>query len=254
MKRALIFLTVVPLLPLLALLLAPLPAAARGGCTVLLHGLARSDRSMAPLEAALNYQGHQVVNTGYASTAADIKTLAEQTLTPAIARCGGHKVNIVTHSMGGILLRQWVKLHGAGALGRVVMLAPPNQGSEIVDSFSGLALFQALNGPAGRELGTSGLPATLGPVTFELGVIAGNRSLNPVFSRLIPGEDDGKVSVASTRVAGMVDHITLPVTHTLMMFDARVMAQTLRFLDTGAFAPALSTREALRALLKKPGT
>jgi triacylglycerol lipase len=251
MKRVLILLAV---LPVLALLLAPLPAAAGVGCTVLLHGLARSDRSMAPIEAALRFRGHLVVNAGYASTSATVGALAETTLTPAIARCGGQNVNVITHSMGGILVRQWVKVHGAGALGRVVMLGPPNQGSEIVDRFSGLALFQAINGPAGGELGTRGLPPTLGPVTFELGVIAGNRSLNPAFSRLIPGADDGKVSVASTRVAGMAAHLTLPVTHTLMMFDARVMAQTLRFLDTGAFEPALSTRDALRALLKKPGT
>ena len=250
MKRVLILLAVLPVLALLA----PLAAAAGVSCTVLLHGLARSARSMAPLEAALHYRGHQVVNAGYASTTGSIKTLAEQTLSPAIARCGGQNVNVITHSMGGILVRQWVKVHGAGALGRVVMLGPPNQGSEIVDRFSGLALFQAINGPAGGELGTRGLPPTLGPVTFELGVIAGNRSLNPAFSRLIPGADDGKVSVASTRVAGMAAHLTLPVTHTLMMFDARVMAQTLHFLDTGAFAPALSTREALRALRKKPGT
>jgi triacylglycerol lipase len=249
MKRVLNLLAV---LPVLAAMLVPLPAAARGGCTVLLHGLARSARSMAPLEAALRFRGHQVVNAGYASTVATIETLAETTLSPAIARCGGQNVDVITHSMGGILLRQWVKLHGAGALGRVVMLGPPNQGSEIVDTFSGRALFQAINGPAGSELGTKGLPLTLGPVTFELGVIAGNRTLNPAFSRLIPGADDGKVSVASTRVAGMAAHLTLPVTHTLMMFDARVMAQTLGFLDTGAFAPALSSRDALRALLRRP--
>jgi len=209
-------------------------------CVILLHGLVRSAASMETLEKTLTAEGYVVSNIDYPSRDHAIEALAEIAVGGGIEQCqqqGATKLNFVTHSLGGILVRLYLKHNPRDDVNRVVMLGPPNQGSEVVDSLKKVPGFELLNGQAGMQLGTSesDIPRSLGPVEFELGVIAGTHSINLILSTFLPNPDDGKVSVASTKVEGMRDFIALPTTHPFMMKNDQVIAQVIHFLRHGAF-------------------
>ncbi|WP_432741350.1 alpha/beta fold hydrolase [Methylobacter sp. G7] len=207
---------------------------------ILLHGLARTSRSMNKAGRLLAAYGYKIINVDYPSRSADISALAQTYIVQALKQCnteGIKKIHFLTHSMGGILLRDYLASQTIDKLGRVVMLAPPNQGSEVVDKLGGWRLFYTLNGPAGLQLGTGkdSMPNRLGPVNFQLGIIAGSKSINPLLSRLIPGINDGKVSVSRAQVAGMQDFIVMPYSHPFIMRRVAVIEQALHFIQRGYF-------------------
>lgn len=206
---------------------------------ILLHGLARTRRSMRPPTVFFRERGYAAINVGYPSRRASIEVLANDALPPAIAelrRTGVGRIHFVTHSMGGILLRAWLAGERPSELGRVVMLSPPNQGSELVDCLGRFAWFRLLFGPAGLQLttGPEGLPSRLGPADFPLGVITGNRPA-PGLGGFFPGPGDGKVSIARAQLQGMADFLVLPCGHSLIMRRRSVCEQAAFFLENGRF-------------------
>lgn len=209
-------------------------------CVILLHGLVRTERSMLKLEHHLKNHGFHVVNIGYPSREKNIQTLSVETINKAIKECdkvNPVKIHFVTHSMGGILVRYYLWENKINNLGRIVMLSPPNQGSEAVDKFKDLSLFKWLNGPAGRQLSTDkeSLPNKLGPVDYEVGVITGDKTINPILSMLIPGKDDGKVSVEKAKLTGMKDFLVVHKAHPFIMKDEDIMNQVIYFIENGVF-------------------
>lgn len=215
-----------------------IPVQAHSSCVVLLHGLARTDSSMETLETELQQANFQTVNVDYPSRDYPIEELAETTIPPALEQCKrDEEINFVTHSLGGILVRQYLSNHAIPNLGRVVMLGPPNQGSEVVDQLKNIPAFHFINGDAGMQLGTGemSVPNKLGPAEFDLGIIAGTESINLILSLIIPSTDDGKVSVERTKLDGMNDHIEMETSHPFMMKNKKVIGQVIHYLKHGKF-------------------
>ena len=205
---------------------------------VLLHGLGRTDRSMQLLADRIADAGFATHNIHYPSREQAPEALIQYIGAEVGACCAAAKrLHFVTHSLGGIVVRQYLTKHTLKNPGRVVMLAPPNQGSEAVDKLGHLTLFDWIYGPAGRQLGTApdALPMQLPAPPVEVGVIAGTRTMNWVLSRMIPGPDDGKVSVERTKLPGMVDFATVDSSHPFIMRNQEVMVLTLAFLRNGSF-------------------
>ncbi len=209
---------------------------------MLLHGLARSSTSLNTMEQALQDEGYRTANIDYPSRDFEIAELAVIAVEEGLAACRAgddiEKIHFVTHSLGGILIRQYLATGSIDELGRVVMLGPPNQGSAAADDLEGVPGFDWINGPAGGQLGKgeNSVPLALGPADFELGIIAGNRTIDPITSAVLDDPDDGRVSVADTRLEGMDDFIVVEHSHAFMMRMRRPIELTILFLKTGRFS------------------
>ena len=219
-------------------------------CVLLVHGLARSDASLYILDRSLKNAGYETFRVSYPSRKGNIDDLTDLAFSEAESFCSEETMHVVTHSLGGILTRIWLAGGLPNNLGRVVMLGPPNHGSEMVDMLRDIPAFEWIYGDAGLQLGTTeaDLPSQLPPVNFELGVIAGRLSINPLLTLATTTANDGVVTVDSTRIDGMQDHVTVMATHSLMMNNPIVIAQAINFLREGAFVEELSPIDALAYL------
>ena len=211
-------------------------------CVILLHGLGRTYGSMEKMARALETAGFATANMDYPSREYPIEKLALDVIPQGLRRCdtlGACRIHFVTHSLGGILVRYYLSQKRIQRLGRVVMLSPPNQGSEAADALLDMAFYQWFNGPAGQQLGTGpgSLVIQLGPVRYPVGVITGNTHalFDAWLADLIPGPDDGKVSVERAKVEGMADFLSLPYAHPFIMEESEVIDQTIHFLRQGRF-------------------
>jgi len=213
-----------------------------GECVVLVHGMGRTLHSMDEMQERLVDEGYHTVSLGYPSTRATIEEVVSSHFPAALAQCQQFypsTIHFVSHSLGGIVLRAILKERAPENLGRVVMLSPPNHGSEAADNLKDWWLYQWINGPAGQQLTTdeNSFPNQLGPVDYPVGVITGDRYFffDYYLSNIIPGSDDGKVSVASSRLEGMQDFLVVHATHPFIMDDEYVQDETLYFLENGSF-------------------
>lgn len=215
-----------------------LPTVQAKECVIFLHGLARTAGSMKAIANAFEKQGFTAINVSYPSRQHSIETLAPLAIEQGLAECPAESVvHFVTHSLGGILVRYYLQHNEVANLGRVVMLAPPNQGSAVVDTYLNVPGFVKINGPAVKQLGTddNSVPLQLDRVDFELGVIAGTKSINPILSLSLENPDDGKVSMEKSKVEGMTDFVAVPHSHPYIMKSAAVIEHTLSFINTGRF-------------------
>jgi len=211
-------------------------------CVILLHGLGRTKYSMTKIERRLKEEGYLVVNCDYPSTKKTIEELSRIHVSEAVKCCrnqSAKKIHFVTHSLGGILVRQYLQKNSIPDGGRVIMLSPPNKGSVIADRLKNNFLYKWITGPAGQQLGTGNksVPNRLNPIEVEVGVITGNRSLEPWFSSMIPGDDDGKVSVKRAGLKEMNDFLVVESSHTFIMQNSEVIDQIVIYLKNGRFNP-----------------
>lgn len=211
---------------------------ANADCVVLLHGLLRSSAAMDKLAVALSERDYRVANIDYPSRHKTIEELAPEAVEAGLEECADEQpIHFVGHSLGGILVRYYLSENSLPTLGRVVMLGSPNHGSQVIDNLGEVPGFRMLNGPAAAQLGTdeNSVPLSLGPVDYEVGIIAGTRTINVILSQYLPNPDDGKVSLESAKVEGMTDFLAVPHSHPFIMKNAGVIAQTIHFLEHGKF-------------------
>ena len=209
----------------------------KGEAVILLHGIGRNARSMGSLARYFEKAGYHTICVAYPSTSATIESIAREYIAPAVSQCRGFRhIHFITHSMGGIVARQYLQHNSLPQGSRMVMLSPPNSGADLVEALKQYEFFEKV-GPGARQLGKDeySIIPSLKPLKLEVGVITGDLSLNPIFSSMLPGPDDGMVTVDGARLPEMKDFLVVPTDHIFIKRDFDVIRQTAHFIEYGSF-------------------
>jgi pimeloyl-ACP methyl ester carboxylesterase len=221
-----------------------------GEAVILIHGIARSSQSMQALREAIAdemlYEGKTSCHTfgfDYPSTRVGIDESAEYLHRVIESLEGIERIHFVTHSMGGLVVRAYLAKHAEPRLGRLVMIATPNQWAELATLLKANPLFKLILGPSGQQLPADpeGFIARLPVPEMEFGIIAGGRGDERGYNPLLPGDDDGTVSVACTKLDGAADFVVVDRLHTFIVRAPETRDYALRFLKDGRFEPRKET-------------
>ncbi len=205
---------------------------------IVLHGILLNANYMKVLASYIGAKGYSVININYPSTQKNLEELVESVWIDISSQLIENKpVHFICYSMGGLLVRAMLNKYRPLMLGRVVLIGTPNNGSEIADFLKNNWFYKKIFGPAGQQLITdqSNIKHLFGIIDYDLGIIAGSMSLDPICSRLIKEKNDGKVSITSTKLAGMKDHIIIKSSHMFLPYSKQVLSQTVYFLQHGSF-------------------
>lgn len=207
-----------------------------GHAVIMLHGIIRSSKSMSRMQTALTEAGFVPVPFDYPSTQANLDKCSGYLDKVLKSLEGVKEISFVTHSMGGLVVRNWLKDHEDQRVRRLVMLGTPNKGAEMADKLRDVKLFKLILGPAGQQLvsGDASDIAKLPVPKFEFACIAGARGTADGYNPLIPGDDDGTVAVKSSLLEGAADSELFPILHSFLPLNPEVIKSSVRFLKTGS--------------------
>lgn len=207
---------------------------------ILLHGMGRTHFSMRSLEKYFKRQGYEVLNESYDSRTTPIEVIAVEHIGKLLGSIESDEyeaIHFVTHSLGGIMLRYYLSHHTIHKLGRIVMIAPPNQGSEVAELYRDKLWYRLATGKPGQQLYMHNNPLLreLKPMPTDVGIMIGTKSSDPWFNHAFAGPHDGKVSVQSARLPEMKDFITVDHGHTFIMNNKKIQQNIKYFLQHGIF-------------------
>ena len=207
----------------------------KGPAVILIHGLLQSSKCMVQMGACVEKAGYTAVEFDYPSTQVSIPEAARYLNQLIQSLDGIDEINFVTHSMGGLVVRAYTMEYADPRIKRLVMLGTPNQGAELADITHQYWILRTAAGPGARQLGTrtDGLIQKLPVPKFEFAVIAGSRGTPAGWNPLIPGDDDGTVTVESTKLPGATDFATVNALHSRLLWNEEAHIQTINFLKNG---------------------
>ena len=216
-----------------------------GPTVIVLHGLGEGRWSMRPLVKHLRKElDATILSFGYASTGAGLDAHGRALADVIRQLPAADHVSFVGHSMGNLVVRRWLSIappEDVARMRRMVMLGPPNQGSDLARMVGRVGILASLASGAGRELVLEWpkISAELAVPPCPFGIVAGGKGDERGYSSLLPGDDDAVVRVAETHLPGAQDFLLVPVRHAAMMQHPDVQRATSAFLETGGFpAPA----------------